>query len=230
MSGNLLELTDYTLAASGSGFGINGFYFSLNPGDVCAIDSPNPDDAHLFMRALATLVRPLTGTYTFMGHSHDLRHYEDMLCCKQKIGYVAPDAALISNLTVRQNLMLQRYYHEERLDIDLEKEVFDLCTAFGIADKLDKRPATLHAMEVQAAIIVREVTKKPVFLLLGQPEDFVGHAKYDLIVDMFNRLVADRVPMVLLTYDRRLVRRYVNRKILITNGSLTSVAVKELQV
>ncbi len=229
MTLHLLELSNYTLAARGLGDGIDGFYFSLNPGDVCVIDSQNPDDAHLFLRALATLVRPVKGIYTFMGRKHNLRRYEDMLCCKQKIGYVAPDAALISNLTVRQNLMLQRYYHEETLNIDLEKEVFDLCQAFGIADKLDKRPAVLQPMEVQAAIIVREVTKKPAFMLLGQPEDFVGHAKYKLIVEMFNRLVADRVPMVLLSYDRRLVRRYVNRKVLITNGSLTTVTVKEVQ-
>lgn len=229
MTINLLELSEYTLAPTGAGYGINGFYFTLNPGDVCVIDSQSPDDAHLFLRALATLVRPVKGIYTFMGQSHDLRRYEDMLCCKQKIGYVAPDAALISNLTIRQNLMLQRYYSEDLLNIDLDQHVYDLCDSFGIATKLHLRPSNLHPMEIQAAIIIREITKKPSFLLLGHPEDFVGHAKYELIVEMLNQLVSERVPLVMLSYDRRIVRRYVNRKILITKGSLTTVAVKELQ-
>lgn len=226
---NLLELSDYTLAPAGSGNGISGFYFTLNPGDVCLIDSPQPDDANLFMRALATLVRPVKGVYTFMGRKHDLRRYEDMLCCKQKIGYVAPDAALISNLTIRQNLMLQRFYHEEQLDIDLAQNVLDMCVDFGIADKLDLRPAGLRPMEVQAAIIIREITKQPAFLLLGQPEDYVEHTRYDLMVQIFNQLVADRVPMVLRSHDQLLVRRYANRKVLITNGSLISVPIEASQ-
>jgi ABC-type lipoprotein export system ATPase subunit len=226
MTLNLLELSDYTLAPAGSGKGISDFHFTLNPGDVYLVDSSHPDDAGLFMRALATLVRPVKGLYTFMGRRHDLRRYEDMLCCKQKIGYVAPDAALISNLTIRQNLMLQRFYHEEQLNIDLAGNVLEMCVDFGIADKLDLRPAGLHPMEVQAAIIIREITKQPAFLLLNQPEDYVGHARYDLMVQMFNQLMGDRVPMVLLSHDQHLVEHYVNHKVLITDGSLASVSIK----
>jgi len=223
----LIELSDYTLAAKGSGHGINGFYFALSAGDVCAIDSHNPDDAHTFLRALATLVSPIKGTYRFKGRKHNLRRYGDMLSCKQKIGYVAPDAALISNLTVRQNLLLQRYYHENEINIELQDEVFNLCRAFGIADKLDKRPAGLNPMEIQAAIVVRELTKKPEVLLLDQPEDFVGHAKFSLMTEIFNQMIDDRLPVVFLSYDRRLVQRYANRKVLITNGSLTTVSIKD---
>ncbi|MBT8342906.1 MAG: hypothetical protein HKP58_03380 [Desulfatitalea sp.] len=223
---NMIEISDYALPAIGSGVGLSGVYLALGHGDVYAIDSRNADDAHTLLRALATLIRPLTGVYRFKGRTHDLRKYGDMLCCKRLIGYVAPDAALISNLNVRQNLLLQRYYYENRLDIDLDASVLSLCDDFGIADKLDQRPAGLNAMEIQAAIIIRELTKRPEILLLDQPENFIGHAKFDLMVEIFNQLIDDRLPIVFLSHDKRLVRRFANKKILITNGTLTTVILK----
>lgn len=226
VSHHLIELSDYSLPAVGSGSGIQGFSFALAPGDVCAIDSQQADDAHVFLRALATLIRPLKGRFCFKGHKYDLQRYQEMLPCKKQIGYVARDTALISNLTVRQNLLLQRFYHENSLSIDLAPEVLALCETFGIREKLDRRPSGLNAMETQAAIVIREISKKPAVLLLGQPEDFIGHAKFDLITRLFNQLIAERLPIVFLSFDRRLVRRFANRKVMIADGALTTVAVK----
>lgn len=226
MSAHLIELSDYSLAAVGSGSGIQGFDFALDAGDVCAIESQHPDDAHIFLRALAAMIRPLKGTYAFKGRRCDLRRYQELLACKQQIGYVARDTALISNLTVRQNLLLQRYYHENRLDIDLADDVLGLCEAFDLREKLDRRPSGLNAMEAQAAIVIRELSKKPAVLLLGQPEDFIGHARFELITQIFNQLIAERLPIVFLSFDRRLVQRFANRNVMITDGALTTVAVE----
>ncbi len=220
---HLLQLNNYTLAAQGSGDGLSGFSFSLDKGDVCAIESANPDDAQLFLRALATLVHPLKGTYVFKGHPHDLKKYGEMLGYKKQIGYVARDAALISNMSIRQNLLLQRYYYENRLDIDLEPEALSLCGDFGLMEKLDRRPSELNTMEIQAAIVIRELTKRADVMLLSQPEDFIGHAKFDLLVTLFNQLITARLPIVFLSYDQRLVERFANRKVMINNGSLTAM-------
>lgn len=223
---HLLQLKNYTLTAQGSGGGLNDVSFSLDEGDVCAIESTNPDDAQLFLKALATLVRPLGGTYIFKGRPHDLKNYNEMLSCKKKIGYVARDAALISNLSLRQNLLLQRHYYENRLDIDLEPKALSLCGDFGLIEKLDQRPAELNTMEIQAAIVIRELTKKAEMLLLSQPEDFIGHAKFDLLVTLFNQLIDTRLPIVFLSYDQRLVERFANRQVVISNGSLSDRATK----
>ena len=223
---HLLELSDYSLAPGGSGSGIYGFYLAVDSGDVCAVDAATADDAHRFLRALATLVRPLKGTYRFKGKVVDLKNHRDTLKCKRRIGYVAPDAALISNITVRQNLLLNKYYFLNDLTAALDENACALCDAFGISEQLDKRPAALNIMESQAAIVIRELCKKPDILLLNRPEDFLGHARFDLLTRLFNQWVDLKLPVVLWTHDKRLIRRYANRKILITNGSLTSLTIK----
>ncbi len=219
----LIELCDYTIASSGSGCGLPEFYLSVSHGDICAIESNNPDDAHLLLRALATLVKPSGGAYLFDGRTIDLTNYRELLEYKRQIGYIAPDAALLSNLTVRQNLLLSRYYFENNLTIDLSNDVRRLCAAFGITEILEKRAAGLNRLEVQAAIVVREIVKKPKILLLNQPETFIGHTRFDFLMDFFNQWIAERMPVVFLTYDRRLVRRFANRKILMTDGTVTCI-------
>ncbi len=222
----IIELSNYTLAPAGSGQGINNFYFSLKKGDVCAIDTQNPDDARAFLRALASLVYPVRGIYRFKGKRKNLKAYRDMLPCKKKIGYIAPDASLISNLTLRQNILIYRYYSENDLSINVDDKIKTLCNTSRIADKLDHRPSELNKMEVQMAIVIREISKNPEILLLDRPEDFIGHANFDILVQLFKDWIDDAKPVVFLSYDRRLVRRFANRKILITNGDLTTVEVK----
>ena len=57
-------------------------------------------------------------------------------------------------------------------------------------------------------------------MLLSQPEDFIGHAKYELLVTLFNTLIEERLPIVLLSYDQRLLKGFANRRVMISNGSL----------
>ncbi|MGD8835296.1 MAG: ATP-binding cassette domain-containing protein [Desulfobacteraceae bacterium] len=222
----IIEMTDYTLAPRGTGDGIHRFYFSLSEGNVCAIESPNPDDANAFLRAVATLNRPVQGNYRYKGRRIDLKSYEQMLRCKPKIGYIAPDASLISNLTVRQNFLLKRYYFENNLHIDLDDNLRSICDTLGISSKLDKRPAGLNSLEARMAIVIREISKKPQVLLLDRPEEFIGHDKFDILVDIFGDWIAKKKPVVFFSYDRRFIRRYANRKILIANGVLTTTDLK----
>jgi ABC-type ATPase involved in cell division len=81
-------------------------------------------------------------------------------------------------------------------------------------------------MEIQMAIVIREISKKPQVLLLQRPEEFIGHAKFGVLIKIFNEWIAKQKPVVFITYDRRLIRRFANRKILITNGTLTAVNIK----
>lgn len=222
----LIELSDYTLAPTGTGDGIKGFYFALSPGDVCAIEAQNPDDGHQFLRALATLAYPVKGTFRYKSRRLNLKNYKETLGCKKKIGYIAPDAALISNLTVRQNILIHRYYYENDLSIDLDDKLSAMCDTFGVCQKLDRRPADLNSMERQMAVVIREISKGPDVLLLDRPEDFIGHAKFDMLVQLFNDWINQRKPVVFVSFDRRLIRRFATRKILINNGSLTTVDIK----
>jgi putative ABC transport system ATP-binding protein len=224
----LIELSDYTIPPTGSGQGLKEVCVSLSSGDVWAVECQYQEDAYLFIQALATLIRPAKGTYRFNGQKIDLTVQRESLACKKKIGYIGPDAALISNLTIRQNLLLMRYYFGNDLTIDLDDNAQGLCRAFGIETKMHKRPAELNAREVQAAVVIREIIKNPELLLLINPEEFIGHENFELLTQLFNDWIATGKPVVFHSYDRRLVRRYAKGKFNITHGALTTIDVGRL--
>ena len=123
----LIELTDYCFEAIGAGSDFNNIYFSLSKGDICQIQTDDIDDVHNFLKALATLVRPLDGRYRFMGEEISFSDYRKLLPIKKKIGYIGQDATMISNRTVRENLLLMRSYYENSASIALDEKVLGFC-------------------------------------------------------------------------------------------------------
>lgn len=219
----LIELSDYTLSPIGQGNGLNRFYFDLSKGDACSVQADSPDDAHLLLKAIAMLEHPTDGAYRFMGEKINFSDHRNLLPYKKKIGYVAADASMISNMSIRENLLLMRYYFEDSLSIDIDDNVKNLCTVFDIYDKLDMRPGELRPTELRSAIVIRELAKSPDMLLFERPEDFIRHEKFDLFVKLLKEMLLSGLPVVFISYHTNFIKEFSNRHILISGGNLTTV-------
>ena len=217
---HLCELTHYTLSPIGTGMGLTDFSFSLSAGEVCCVSTDSPDDARLFLKALATLVRPQSGRYVFNGGHLDFSDYRNLLFCKRNIGYVAFDTAMLSNRTLLQNLLFMRFYFENSLTLSLDEKTMDLCKAFGIHNKLEIPAAKLDPSDLRIAILIRELSKSPVMLLFERPEDFVGHEKFGLFAEILNEKIVSTVPVVLFSYNREFMEKYSTKSIHISAGTI----------
>ena len=177
----------------------------------------------MFLRALATLERPDKGVYRFMGKSLDFSDYRKLLPCKKKIGYIASDSALLSNLTIRENLLFMRSYFENSLLLTIDENIAELCRIFDIQDKLDLHPAELNPLDLQSAILIRELTKSPDVVLFEYPEDFIGHTKFNLFVEILKNMLLSKLPVVFISGLKDFIEEFSTKKILITDGYLSTV-------
>ncbi len=216
------QLSNYSIAPAdiGTGKGLNRFNLMLSKGDVCSIHTDSPEDAHLLLKALTTLIYPVEGTYFFCGKKLDFSDYRKLLPIKKKIGYIAPDSAMISNRTLRENLLLSRSYHENSLGVSLDDKTQKLCELFNIEDKLDIITAKFGRLDLRAAITVRELTKNPEMLLLERPEDIVGHTNFDFFVDLMKEMLKLGMPIVFFSYNTKFITDVSNKSIIIQNGAL----------
>lgn len=219
----LIELSDYSLKATGPGNGLKNFYFTLSNGDICSIQTDSTDDASNFLKALATLVRPVNGAYRFMGESISFADYRKLLPLKKKIGYIGQDSAMISNITVRENLLLMRCYFENSLSLVLDENASRFCKMFNLQDKLDVRPGDLRPVDLRIAIAIRELTKSFDVLLLERPEDYFGYNRFTLFKKILKDIVEPGPALVFFSRDRDFIETFSNMKILITGGALTKV-------
>lgn len=219
---DIIDIDRYTLPPWGASNGIKDIEFKLGPGEVIAITLDTPDDGILFLKALATLIAPIQGSYRFQGQPLEFGDYRKLLPIKRKIGYVGADAALISNRTVLENLLLMRYYFENTLTIKLDDTLETLCRQCGLYDKLGLRPADLNPLDLQIGIYLRELAKKPVILLLDRPEEFmIPSTNSESLITHFKELMANGLPVVMLSYDPGFIDRFATKVIQIRQGQIT---------
>ncbi|MDP2646959.1 MAG: ATP-binding cassette domain-containing protein [Desulfobacterales bacterium] len=217
----LVELSNYTLEAPGAGNGLKNCNFTVSEDEIYAVHSDNPEDAHLFLKALATLERPKHGTYRFNGQALDFTDYRKLLPFKYKIGYVAWDASLIGNRTVRENLLFSRYYFENSLSLTLDEKSGRLCNLLKIETSLEKRPSELNQSERKIAITIRELMKAPDLLLIEFPEDLVKGQTVDFIFETLTGIFGSAHAVVLYSYDEEVTARFSNKSVSILNGIVT---------
>ena len=216
----LINLVDYTIDYQNEDCSLDKLNFAISQGDSFAIIADSPDRAHIFLKALAMLVKPVSGEFYFKDKKVDFSDYRNLLPCKKKIGYIASDSAMISNITVMENLLYMRYYFENSLSLSLDERTDKLCRIFNIHDKLDMYPESLCSIDLKTAIAIRELTKSPDVLLLERPEDLMGHASFDLFKEVLRDIVLNKFPVVFISYDRNFIEEFSNRKIFLKGGTL----------
>ncbi len=219
---HLIELTDYAVSFSGSEDGLKGYQFNLSRDDVCAIETQYPLKANLFIKALATLVTPESGSYRFDEEILDFSDYRKLLPIKKRIGYIAPDSYMISNRTIRENLLFRRYYYENSLSIDLDENTMNLCRLFHIDTKLHLRPGQLRSIDLRYAIAIRELTKSSDLLLLDRPEDVISVNLFKNFSEIIKKDIIPRQAVVFFSRDRYFIETLANRQIQIENGRVAT--------
>lgn len=217
---NVIELKNYSLAPIGKGLGLRPFDFRLANGEACSVSCEPADDAHLFVRALATLERPLEGQYSFKGDRLDFSSYVNLLPYKRKISFISSDSVMIGNRTLRENLLISRLYFENKTRLELDEKTLDMCRLFQIETKLDMRPAQLDNEDVRLAIIIRELTKEAELIILERPRDHLGSRKFEAFTGLLKPLLAAGVPMVAVSSDEEFSREFSTREIIIKDGTV----------
>ena len=159
--------------------------------------------------------------FYFKDKKVDFSDYRNLLPCKKKIGYIASDSAMISNITVMENLLYMRYYFENSLSLSLDERADKLCRIFGIHDKLNMCPGRLRSVDLRIAIAIREFTKSSDLLLLERPEDFIGHDNFDLFTEVLRDIVLTKMPIVFISYDKDFIEEFSNKKIFLKGRTLS---------
>jgi ABC-type lipoprotein export system ATPase subunit len=228
MALKLIEIKDYSLAPIGRGRGLRNFSCTIMEGDIIYIEGDHFDDTHLFLRALAALEKPQGGVYYYRGEPLDFSDYRKLLPYKRKVGYISADATLLSNRTIGENIMWQRYYLEGRRSLKVADEVMHLCRILGIEDKLDLRPSQVFRDEVRAAIIIRELIKGAEILLVEPAREALSRIHYDSAVELMKEYLSKKQTAVFSFGDEAFIREAATKKVRIVEGKLEVISLKEI--
>lgn len=122
------------------------------------------------IKIMAGLVEPTAGNVKIYGV--DMNDYDSPQVnrIKKKIGFSFQDSALLSNLSVRENLALPlKYYFKNMTEKRMIERIEELLDKVSLLDSQFLRPAQLSFGEQKLASIVRSIITNPEILFLDEP-------------------------------------------------------------
>jgi len=216
-----LEIRHCSWPPPDEGNGLWNVDFTLDAGDVAIITSDTNEDARLFLRALASLEKPVTGEFLFKGEALSFADYRHLLAYKRKVGYIALDAYLLSNRTLGENLVLAQHFLDDTSSASLEPGRFGGRHLEEIRPKLALRPAKAFREDIRLAVIVRELSKNPEMILVERPDHDLDQTSYAEFVQTLSEIAAHKVPMVFYSFDQNLIQSVANRRVCIQKGAVS---------
>ncbi len=144
---------------------IHGVSLEVGEGELVAIVGANGAGKSTTMKTIAGLMHPTKGSVTFKGQ--DISRMPAHETIRKGISYVPEGRRLFSKLTIRENLELGAFIHNDRPRIEERlEEVFDLFPK--LRDRQSQIAETMSGGEQQMVAIARGLMSNPELLLLDE--------------------------------------------------------------
>ncbi len=146
-----------------TGFSLQNITLKVSRGEKILVFGPNGAGKTTFLKILACLITPSSGTIKIMGYSPAMR--TKLL---GSIGFAPQSGHLYESLTIKQNLE----FYGKMYSIDqpeLAERIHELLVQFNLNMKLDSKVSQLSKGMRQRLLIIKALLHKPQLLLLDEP-------------------------------------------------------------
>ena len=194
---NVLKIRALTKSYKyGIGPVLAGIDFDLKRHEVCAIVGASGSGKSTFLKLIAGLESPDSGTIELGGAIvSDERLF--LPPEKRKVGFVFQDFALFPHLTVEQNVGFGIAKAQHKQD-----RVAELLNLVGLAKHASKYPGELSGGEQQRVALARTLAPKPTLLLMDEPfSNLDGGIKKEIRGFVFDIIRRTGLSCVFVTHD-----------------------------
>ncbi len=187
---------------------LRGLDLEVQPGEFTALSGPSGSGKSTALNLIGGLDTPTAGGVHVDGHDlgalsrkalSDLR--------RDRIGFVFQAYNLVPVLTAAENaemvLALQGVPEKER-----RQRVVALLDEVGLGGMADRRPDELSGGQQQRVAIARAIASEPAVVLADEPTANVDSATAEMLLDLMQKLNAERgVTFLFSTHDPRVMAR-----------------------
>jgi phospholipid/cholesterol/gamma-HCH transport system ATP-binding protein len=215
---------DHVSASEGEQTPVEDISMTVQRGEAVALVGANASGKSLVLRLCAGLEAPASGTVLVLGVDPARASEEQLLALRQRIGFVFVKHALISNMTVYNNVALPLRYHTVFSEAEIRKRVLAHLVECGVDAYCDRMPASLTFGDARQAAIARAMVMDPDILCVD--EVLIGLDANDLfrLRKILERYRRERGLTVVTTINAPTsLFQVMDRLVLIRDGRLVAV-------
>lgn len=188
---------------------------NFNTNSFTAILGHSGSGKTTLLNVLSTILKPTSGKVTYKGNEiTGLGKSEIAEIRRKEIGFVFQNYLLLSNLTVRENILIGSAKEKEEMDIN------SLSILLGIDKLLDKLPYELSGGEQQRVSIARAVIKKPDILFCDEATGALDEDNSKNIVTLLHKIKNEYGMTVIFSTHNKKIASTADRIIFIRDGEI----------
>jgi putative ABC transport system ATP-binding protein len=214
-----LEHVDRTFSAAPPVVALKDVNLSVERGEYVSIAGRSGSGKSTLLHILGCLDRPTSGRYQLTGiDAGELSDARRAALRGQRIGFVFQAFHLLPYRTVLENVMTGLLYNRvpRRERKTRAREALD---HVGLSEREQFSPRLLSGGERQRVAIARALATEPMLLLCDEPTGNLDTKTTRSILDLFDRLVAAGLTLVVVTHDP-LVSERAARRVGLIDGRL----------
>jgi branched-chain amino acid transport system ATP-binding protein len=196
---------------------VKGIDFELRQGEITTLVGSNGAGKSTTLLSLSGLVRKSAGSIVFDGE--DLGKLSPHKIVQRGVVQVAEGRAILTTMTVRENLELGAYTRKDRSSVGSDLEhVFHLFPR--LKERLDGMAGNLSGGEQQMLAIGRALMAKPRLLLLDEPSMGLAPIIVQEIFRTLREINREGLTIFLVEQNVRQALKIAQRAYVLENGSI----------
>ncbi|HEY3382044.1 MAG TPA: ABC transporter ATP-binding protein [Vicinamibacterales bacterium] len=203
---------------------LRGVSLDVERGEFLAVTGPSGSGKSTFMHILGCLDRPTSGQYFLDGKDVSRLSRNDLARIRNhQIGFVFQGFNLLSRTSALENIELPLLYNGvSSRGSERRRRALEALKLVGLADRSHHYPNQLSGGQQQRVAIARALINNPSILLADEPTGNLDTRTSVEVMDVFQKLNAERGITVLLITHERDIAEYGTRVVMFRDGHIVS--------
>jgi phospholipid/cholesterol/gamma-HCH transport system ATP-binding protein len=197
----------------------DGLNLSVRGGEITAVMGPSGTGKTTLLRLLMGAIRPDSGTVTLFGEQPSRLGRVGLYALRQRVGMLFQNGALMSDLSVFENVAFPLRAHTRLPEPLLRRLVLMKLQAVGLRGAAELETSALSGGMARRVALARAIVMDPELLVYDEP--FVGLDPISLgvilrLIQTLNSTLG--ITSIVVTHDVEEISRIAHRSYLLANG------------
>jgi putative ABC transport system ATP-binding protein len=202
---------------------LRGADLDIEKGEFVAVTGPSGSGKSTLMHILGCLDRPTSGQYLLDGRDVSRMSKDELAAIRnKKIGFVFQGFNLLSRTSALDNVELPLLYNggSALKSAERHRRARAALESVGLGDRADHFPNQLSGGQQQRVAIARALINEPSIILADEPTGNLDSRTSIEVMEIFQRLNAERGITVLLITHEPDIAEYATRLIAFRDGRI----------
>ena len=198
---------------------LDGVDVAIDEGDYVAVTGPSGSGKSTFMNLIGALDTPSSGALAVAGVSLQSRSADALAKFRNEtVGFVFQQFNLLARTSALDNVALPLMYRGVSAR-ERRKRAAERLKLVGLGERMDHKPSELSGGQQQRVAIARALVNDPKLILADEPTGALDSQTSDEVMDIFQKLNADGITLVVVTHEAEVANR-ARRRIAFRDGRI----------